>query len=86
MQSTIWDKLQHELQRKDSRWRVLSAALHNRLMRVHPETGGHMGLVHNWGNAAAREAVARFWQSWRAYADSADRRINALMREFAKGN
>lgn len=80
-----WQKLQHELQRKDKRWRAHSEALRNRVARVHPETGGHLGLVHNWGNAAAREAVEKAESAWRRYADKADARINALMRAYAKG-
>jgi len=80
-----FEKLQHELRRKDARWKALNEALRNRLARVHPETGGHIGLVHNWGNPAAREAVAQFWKSWRAYSDRIDARVNVLMRDYAKG-
>ena len=33
--------------------------------RVHPETGGSQHLVHNWGNAQAKAAVAYQWTRWR---------------------
>lgn len=83
--STI-EQLHHELQRKDRRWRAHSEALRNRVARVHPATGGHIGLVHNWGNAAAREAVTKANAAWRRYADSVDCRVNALMRAYSRGH
>ena len=33
-------------------------ALANRLARLDPATGGHIGLVHNWGNPESRAALA----------------------------
>ena len=85
MANTTWDNLQRACQRKERYWRAHCEALRNRVARLHPETGGHIGLVHNWGNPAAREAVAKAGAAWRRYADSADKRINALMRDYSKG-
>lgn len=84
-------------ERLAARWRSLSdrmgrrqywhdRALHNRLCRLHPATDGHWGHIHNWGNDAAREALAksqsRMRRYWR-YLDSL--RDVALREEMAKG-
>ena len=75
-----------------AQWRLLSdrlgrrqywhdRALHNRLCRLHPETAGHWGLIHNWGNAAAREALAKSQARLRAYWRHIDSLRDMALRE-----
>lgn len=85
-----------QYERLAARWRSLSdrlgrrqywhdRALHNRLCRLHPETDGNRLFVHNWGNAAAREALAKSQARLRAYWRYIDQlRDMALREEMAR--
>lgn len=60
--------------------RAHSEALRNRLRRLHPETNGMPGLVHNWGNEEARAMLRRSNErAWR-FSDYSNRRYRELMR------
>lgn len=82
---TALDELIRLGERKRALWARHSEALRNRVRALHPETGGHLGLAHNWGNAAAKEAIRAANQRWRKYADMHDKRANALMRAHVRG-
>jgi hypothetical protein len=47
--------------------RLLAANQRAACKRAHPETDGNIGLVHNWGNDAARAARARYDARAQAY-------------------
>ena len=79
------DKLIALGRRKDKRWRAHCEALQAELARLHPATGGHIGLVHNWGNPAAREALARSWIRWRKFSDKCEAMGRELIRQHIKG-
>lgn len=67
------DKRRRAWRRFISRTTKLAAA-------ADPATGGNESLVHNWGNQEARRIWAEGWKRWRAYAEAADKRYNALVR------
>ena len=81
-----YNKLQALIQRKNRLWAAHRAALCNRIARVHPATNGHIGLVHNWGNAAAREAVSKAQARWDSYQARYDREARALMLAHIRGD
>ena len=47
---------------------------------AHPETYGHLGMVHNWGNEAARAVVERGNDRWSQITVACDRRHDALLK------
>lgn len=83
---SAWHKLQSLIQRKNRLWEAHSAALIARVAKVHPETGGHLGCAHNWGNAAARDAIAKAQARWDKYHARYERQARALMLAHIKGD
>lgn len=82
---TAYEKLIANGKRRERRWRAHQDALRAKLARLDPRTGGNLGLVHNWGNEAARAAVEHADKRWRAFADKSDAIASRLMRDHVKG-
>jgi hypothetical protein len=63
-------------------WYWHSRALASRLARVHPETGGHYGMAHNWGNAEAQSALVLGRERWARYSAYRERAGSAIIAEM----
>ena len=76
-----------ELSRKRNlAWRINRDKLITRVRKLHPETNGHLGMVHNWGNEAARQAVTQADARWHRFAAYYDKRISDAIAAYGKGN
>lgn len=80
MERPTFAAIQRNGQRKNKLWRAHCETLQARVAALHPETGGHLGLAHNWGNAAAREAIRRADSRWQRISAALDRRYLELAR------
>ena len=78
----IIQAMQSNAQRRGKMWRLFCERQIALAKAAHPETGGHLGMVHNWGNEAARSVVERGDARWSkidaAYEKRYDALINAL--------
>lgn len=81
MERATYRALIDHCQLKAKRSRQHSDALRKRLARLHPATGGHLGLVHNWGNDAARAAVREADKRWQRFSAWHDKRYRELARD-----
>lgn len=82
---TAYEKLIENGKRRDRRWRAHMEALRANVARLDPRTNGDLGLAHNWGNDAARDAIRHAEKRWRAFADKSDAIAARLMRDHVKG-
>lgn len=52
--------------------------------KLHPATGGNLGLVHNWGNEQAKAAARYHVDLWRKFSDRIDAKISEAMRDYTR--
>lgn len=82
--NAIWARLQTIGAKRVRAFRAHCGASRRLMAAAHPETGGNLGLVHNWGNEAARAIRARCDARWRAYADASDIASRNAMRDYVR--
>lgn len=77
---TAWDRLQVLLGKRSRAWATFTARQRKLGAALDPRTGGDAGLIHNWGNEAARAAMLRGWARWHAYSDASNARYRVLCK------
>jgi hypothetical protein len=65
--------------RRSKAWRLFCQRQKALARKADPATGGHLGMVHNWGNQAARDVVARGEGRWKRVQAAFDARYDALL-------
>lgn len=84
MSTPAFDRFQTLMARKRRAWATFTARQRKLGAVLDPRTGGHAGMIHNWGNDAARAALRRGWARWHAYAAAIEPAIDAAMREHCR--
>ncbi|CAB4187883.1 hypothetical protein UFOVP1166_8 [uncultured Caudovirales phage] len=78
----IVQDIQTNAQRRNNAWRLFCNRQIALARAAHPETGGHLGMVHNWGNDAAKAVVERGLDRWACISKAYDNRFDALRASF----
>ena len=65
-------------------WERLGRLTRERIAKAHPDTGGHPGLVHNWGNPEARAILKASEERWRKIAKRFDAQYAAAIERHKK--
>ena len=73
--------------RRTRAYQASTARATREAMAAHPATGGHWGMVHNWGNDEARAAIERHHVRWARLDAKFDRQYHkALHDTHARNN
>lgn len=76
--------MQANYQKRSKAWNLFCARQTALAKAAHPETGGHLGMVHNWGNDAAKAVIAAGDKRWAKISAAYDRRYNALLAAMSE--